>query len=137
MLGEPASRTQAAVFFDFDGTLLDTETIVLASWEREYEHHGHVLDRQAWLDMVGTEGRDRYADLAVLVSQGFDLGAEGGCSPASGGCRRHLPRPDTGPSGASRGCAGSDVPSGGGTLLAWRLRASRSCARAAPAWLRA
>lgn len=75
MLGEPAAGIRAAVFFDFDGTLLDTETTVLASWEKEYEHHGHVLDRRAWLDTVGTEGRDRYADLEEFVGQDFDLAA--------------------------------------------------------------
>lgn len=65
----------SAVFFDFDGTLVDTESTVLASWEAEYSHHGQVLDRSAWLDRVGTEGHDWYAPLAALVGPSFDRAA--------------------------------------------------------------
>ena len=61
-----------AVLFDFDGTLLDTESTVLASWEAEYAHHGHVLDRADWLRSVGTDGRDWYEALAALVGATFD-----------------------------------------------------------------
>ncbi len=47
------------------------------------------------------------------------------------------PRPDTGPSGARRGCDGSGEPSGAGSVPACWPRTVRSCARAAPTWLRA
>lgn len=62
----------SAIFFDFDGTLLDTESTVLASWEAEYAHHGQILDRAAWLGGIGTEGRDWYAVLGALVGPSFD-----------------------------------------------------------------
>lgn len=72
-MSEEARRTSlSAVFFDFDGTLVDTESTVLASWEAEYSHHGQVLDRSAWLSGVGTEGHDWYADLEKLVGPSFD-----------------------------------------------------------------
>lgn len=42
-----------ALVFDFDGTILDTETPEYRSWERVYEQHGHVLPREAWLATIG------------------------------------------------------------------------------------
>lgn len=61
----------AAVLFDFDGTLLDTESTVLAAWREEYRHHGLELDIDVWMGTIGTD-RDRYADLAELAGPGFD-----------------------------------------------------------------
>ena len=42
-----------ALVFDFDGTILDTETPEFRSWERVYQQHGHVLPREAWLATIG------------------------------------------------------------------------------------
>lgn len=72
MTGDASRPSLSAIFFDFDGTLLDTETTVLASWEAEYAYHGQVLDRAAWLGGIGTEGRDWYAILEALVGPDFD-----------------------------------------------------------------
>lgn len=57
-----------------------------------------------------------------------------GSSCSSGGQRV---RPLTGPSGASRGWAGSGEASGAGRSLSCWPSVARSCARAAPAWARA
>ena len=61
-----------AVLFDFDGTLVDTESTVLASWQHLYEHSGHALDLDRWLASVGGDVDDRYAALAELAGDGFD-----------------------------------------------------------------
>jgi len=61
----------SAVLFDFDGTLLDTESTVLAAWREEYRRHSLELDEDAWLTTIGTDS-DRYAVLAELVGPGFD-----------------------------------------------------------------
>jgi HAD superfamily hydrolase (TIGR01509 family) len=61
-----------AVLFDFDGTLLDTESIALLTWRAAYAYHGLELDEPAWLDTVGTDG-DRYAALAHAAGPDFDI----------------------------------------------------------------
>ena len=38
---------------DVDGTVLDSESTHLQSWEEAYAAHGQVLDREAWLLAVG------------------------------------------------------------------------------------
>jgi beta-phosphoglucomutase-like phosphatase (HAD superfamily) len=38
----------AAVIFDFDGVLLDTESTMLAAWQQEYRHHGLELDLESF-----------------------------------------------------------------------------------------
>jgi len=63
------------VFFDFDGTLVDTESTVLASWEAEYARQGETLDRAAWVGQVGSEGVDWYAELAARVGPSLDVAA--------------------------------------------------------------
>lgn len=66
------------------------------------------------------------------------VGSAGTCrSAASFSSLVQRPRPDTGPSGARRGCEGGGELSGGGKVPACWPRTSRSCARAAPTWLRA
>ena len=61
-----------AVLFDFDGTILDTESTVLIAWREEYEHHGLQLDEDAWLSALGGD-QDRYAALAEQVGDSYDL----------------------------------------------------------------
>lgn len=63
-----------ALLLDFDGTLLDSETCHLQSWEEAYAAHGHVLDRAAWVAGVGGHGLgpDPHAGLVALVGEAFD-----------------------------------------------------------------
>ena len=68
---ENAEAMPSAVLFDFDGTLLDTESTLLAAWREEYGRHSLELDEDAWLTSIGTD-TDRYAVLAELVGPGFD-----------------------------------------------------------------
>ena len=64
----------SAVLLDFDGTVLDTESTVLASWAEEYAAHGLPFDRAAWCARVGVFSENEpYAELAALVGEGFDV----------------------------------------------------------------
>lgn len=66
-----AIMTPSAVLFDFDGTILDTESTGLAAWREEYGHHGLELVEDLWLATIGTDA-DRYVALAELAGPGFD-----------------------------------------------------------------
>jgi beta-phosphoglucomutase-like phosphatase (HAD superfamily) len=51
-----------ALLFDFDGTLVDTETPVFEAWQEVYRRHGHVLALDEWRHALGTHGGfDPYA----------------------------------------------------------------------------
>ncbi len=60
-----------ALLIDFDGTIVDSESSILASFSEEYAAHGLALDEEAWRRTVGGVS-DRYAVLAELVGEGFD-----------------------------------------------------------------
>lgn len=63
-----------ALLVDFDGTILDTESSVLAAWREEYEHHGLQLDEDAWLAALGSH-QDRFAVFSKLVGKDYDEAA--------------------------------------------------------------
>lgn len=42
-----------ALVFDFDGTILDTETPEFSAWETIYQHYGHTIPRASWLATIG------------------------------------------------------------------------------------
>lgn len=48
-------RLLAAVVFDFDGLVLDTETPEFEAWEEEFASRGHVLKLEEWQKSVGTD----------------------------------------------------------------------------------
>jgi HAD superfamily hydrolase (TIGR01509 family) len=57
-----------ALIFDFDGTIVDTETTLFQAYAETYEAHGHVLDRARWLRTIGTDdGWDPIVELEVLA----------------------------------------------------------------------
>lgn len=57
-----------ALIFDFDGTLLDTETHEFRRWQALYERHGRELELAAWQQGVGTWGAfDPWAGLGVIA----------------------------------------------------------------------
>lgn len=59
--------------FDFDGTILDTERSVHASWRELWAEHGHDLPRERWQSILGTEhGFDPWAELEALVGRPLD-----------------------------------------------------------------
>src|ERR1700681_4478690 len=56
----PVASMIAAVVFDFDGVVLDSETAVFESHRRMYERCGAVLTVDDWCDQVGlwVEGQE-------------------------------------------------------------------------------
>jgi putative hydrolase of the HAD superfamily len=65
-----------ALIFDFDGLILDTETVEFEVIDELYGEHGHRLARERWVLNLGTHGHtDLYDDLAALVGRPLDLAA--------------------------------------------------------------
>jgi HAD superfamily hydrolase (TIGR01509 family) len=63
----------AAVVFDFDGLLMDTESVMLASWQYEWRQHGLELDVSTfWVNHGGDVTEDRYLRLATAVGPTYD-----------------------------------------------------------------
>ncbi len=65
-----------ALIFDFDGTLLDTETPEFHAWQQVYREHGTELALADWLEGVGTwYAFDPYVDLEQKAGRPIDRGA--------------------------------------------------------------
>ncbi len=63
----------AAVVFDFDGLLMDTETTSLESWRHEWSQWGLTLDEGAFFaDHGGDVSAERYAELAEAAGPTYD-----------------------------------------------------------------
>ena len=59
-----------ALIFDFDGTILDTETPEFTAWTALYQRYGQVLEAQDWGRGIGTWGGfDPWADLEHKLGQ--------------------------------------------------------------------
>jgi len=59
-----------ALFFDFDGTLWDSESAVFEAYRRLYEAHGQELPLDGWVAGVGTLGGfDPVADLEARLGR--------------------------------------------------------------------
>jgi putative hydrolase of the HAD superfamily len=59
----------AALIFDFDGLIVDTETPALESWRRIYAEHGFDLALDVWAGALGTtHGFDALEHLTSLVA---------------------------------------------------------------------
>ena len=62
-----------AVLFDFDGTILDTETPEFEEWRASFRARGHDLTLEVWQHSLGTVGAyDPCAHLADLTGTPFD-----------------------------------------------------------------
>jgi HAD superfamily hydrolase (TIGR01509 family) len=72
---DPAARTDsAAVIFDFDGLILDTEIPEFAAWQDVYRDHGCELELDEWAVCIGTKsGFDAGRRLEELVGRRLDL----------------------------------------------------------------
>jgi HAD superfamily hydrolase (TIGR01509 family) len=66
----------AALIFDFDGLLMDTESVMLAAWQHEWRQHGLELDVSTfWVNHGGDVTEDRYLRLAAAVGPSYDRAA--------------------------------------------------------------
>lgn len=57
----------AAVIFDFDGLIIDTETPAFESTSRVFADHDVVLDREWWLSIIGVADHPHWTE--VLADQ--------------------------------------------------------------------
>jgi HAD superfamily hydrolase (TIGR01509 family) len=64
----------AAVVFDLDGTIVDTEQPSFEAWRRTWADHGHDLRLEDWVLCVGTDWNlfDPLTSLRERVGAGFD-----------------------------------------------------------------
>jgi HAD superfamily hydrolase (TIGR01509 family) len=64
----------AAVVFDFDGLILDTETPEFVAWQELYATFGVSLERRLWVQVIGTHEAqwDPWDHLEELVGQPVD-----------------------------------------------------------------
>ena len=59
-----------ALIFDFDGTVLDTETPIYRAWADLYARHDVELDLVMWQGIIGTDQEpDHWANLEALVGE--------------------------------------------------------------------
>ena len=66
----------SALVFDFDGTILDTETPEFEEWRAAFRERGHDLGLDVWQHSIGTVGAyDPCAHLAELSGPVFDRDA--------------------------------------------------------------
>ena len=62
-----------ALVFDFDGTMLDTETPEFLSWQQIYADHGATLEIADWGRGIGTWGAfDPWHDLETKIGRSID-----------------------------------------------------------------
>ncbi|HEV2756658.1 MAG TPA: HAD-IA family hydrolase [Actinomycetota bacterium] len=65
-----------ALLFDFDGTVVDTESTAFTAWQEVYERHGTVLSLDEWVVCVGTLGGFEPLDrLEELLGRSVDRDA--------------------------------------------------------------
>lgn len=64
-----------AIIFDFDGTLVDTETCAFETIGGIYAEHGHELSLEHWSVVIGTTnaGFDAYAELERRLGRRLDV----------------------------------------------------------------
>ncbi len=65
-----------ALIFDFDGTILDTETPEFLAWEKIYHQHEQILPRALWLSAIGVSPQEAtfnpYTHLEALTGTPLD-----------------------------------------------------------------
>ena len=67
--------TLRAVIFDFDGLIVDTESIGYLSWREIFEANGHTLSVETYSALVGTNFENAYdprRDLEQRTGRSFD-----------------------------------------------------------------
>ena len=64
----------AAVIFDFDGLIMDTETATYEAWREIYAEHGQTLTVETWSQCVGSDfgHYDPRAELEAAIGRSLD-----------------------------------------------------------------
>jgi HAD superfamily hydrolase (TIGR01509 family) len=63
-----------ALIFDFDGTIIDSETPVFEGWQMTYAEHGHELPLARYVEIIGTAAHtfDPHGHLEGLIGRKLD-----------------------------------------------------------------
>ncbi len=63
-----------ALIFDFDGTIIDSETPVYEGWRATYAEHGHELPLERYVEIIGTAAHtfDPHGHLETLIGRTLD-----------------------------------------------------------------
>ena len=63
-----------ALIFDFDGTIIDSETPVFEGWKQTYAEHGHELPLERYVEIIGTAAHtfDPHGHLEGLIGHKLD-----------------------------------------------------------------
>jgi putative hydrolase of the HAD superfamily len=63
-----------ALIFDFDGTIIDSETPVFEGWQATYAEHGHELPLSRYVEIIGTAAHtfDPHGHLEGLIGRTLD-----------------------------------------------------------------
>src|SRR5262245_17974831 len=65
-----------ALLFDFDGTIVDSESVDLRAWREVFEEHGRTLPEERFLLRIGTlNGPDEFAELEAALGRAVDRAA--------------------------------------------------------------
>src|SRR5262245_4645508 len=73
VIGSMPDTPRAALIFDFDGLLVDTETPAFESWQPIYAEFGQTLSFELWKDSLGTShGFDPLAHLIAIIGRPLD-----------------------------------------------------------------
>lgn len=73
--GRNDSLAIKAMVFDFDGTMLDTESAIFNSWQKIYETYDQSLPMDEWVSVVGKAALtfDPYERLQSLINKTIDV----------------------------------------------------------------
>jgi HAD superfamily hydrolase (TIGR01509 family) len=72
----PGGRRPAALIFDFDGLILDTETCTYEAVVEIFAEHGEVLDEAWWRSILGTADHPHWTEqLAAQLGRPVDRAA--------------------------------------------------------------
>src|SRR5262252_1793693 len=66
-------ETVAALVFDMDGLLLDTEPLYKVAWQKASAELGHDLDDHSYAKLVGRSSEDCERELLTQFGSGFEL----------------------------------------------------------------
>lgn len=70
---QPSSFQPAAVIFDMDGLMIDSETIYYASWQRAGAEMGYAMSDELFQSLAGLRTVDSAAPIQTFMGPGFPV----------------------------------------------------------------